>query len=220
MAGTIAPNIVTDGLMLYLDAANTKSYVSGSTVWDDLSSNELNNTLFNGPTFSSLNGGGIVFDGTNDYSTIGSSTLLDITGNLTVCSWVRPSSFSNQGNIVAKNGNSGYRMRFQSGGTFWLYANGNSITSPSTYSINNWFHAVGVFSSSGLRMYINGVLVQSNVNAFNPSYASLSNFYIGSLNTTLERFQGTISVINVYNRALSAIEILQNYNTTKTRFGL
>jgi len=212
--------IVTSGLTLCLDAGFTSSYTSSGTTWYDLSYNGLNNTLFNGPTFSSFNGGGIVFDGTDDYSHVGASTILDITGNVTVCSWVKPSLFTNQGNITAKNGNAGYRMRFQSNGTFWLYANGNQITSPLSYSTNNWYHAVGVFSSTGLRMYINGSLVQSNANAFNPNFGSASNFYIGSLNTTLEKFNGTISIINVYNRALSATEILQNFNAQKSRFGL
>ena len=212
--------IVTSGLTLCLDAGFTPSYTTSGITWYDLSYNGLNDTLFNGPTFSSSNGGGIVFDGTDDYSHVGSSTILDITGNVTVCSWVKPSLFTNQGNIVAKNGNAGYRMRFQSAGTFWMYANGNSITSPLSYSTNNWYHAVGVFSSTGLRMYINGSLVQSNGNAFSPNFSSASNFYVGSLNTTSEKFNGTISIINVYNRALSATEILQNFNAQKSRFGL
>jgi hypothetical protein len=66
MAGTVAPNIVTDGLVLYLDAANVKSYVSGSTTWVDIAAGN-NVTLTNGPTFNSGNNGSIVFDGTNDY---------------------------------------------------------------------------------------------------------------------------------------------------------
>ena len=70
MAGNVAPNIITDGLVLYLDAANTKSYVSGSTTWTDLVG--LNNgTLINGPTFNSANGGSIVFNGVNNYVTLG-----------------------------------------------------------------------------------------------------------------------------------------------------
>lgn len=71
MAGNVAPNTVTDGLVLYLDAANVKSYVSGSILWNDISQNGVNGTLINGPTFNSENGGSIVFDGSNDYSTVG-----------------------------------------------------------------------------------------------------------------------------------------------------
>ena len=67
MAFNYSPNIITDGLVLYLDAANTKSYPGSGTTWRDLSKSQLNGTLTNGPTFNSANGGSIVFDGTNDY---------------------------------------------------------------------------------------------------------------------------------------------------------
>ena len=67
MASLGGPNIITNGLVLALDAANTKSYVSGSTVWRDLSGNNNSGSLTNGPTFNSANGGSIVFDGVDDY---------------------------------------------------------------------------------------------------------------------------------------------------------
>ena len=211
--------IVTSGLTLLLDAGFTPSYPKSGTAWTDLSFSGNNATLVNGPTFNSSDGGSVVFDGTNDYCSAGNSSSLSITGNLTVAAWVRPTSFANQGNIVAKSSNPGYRMRFQSDGTFWMYSNTNTITSPSAYTINNWFHTVGVFSSTGLRMYINGSLVQSNGTAFSPSYSS-SNFYVGTFNGTLELFQGRIANVSVYNRALSATEVLQNFNSQKARFGL
>ena len=217
MAFHYSPKIVTEGLVLYLDAGNVKSYPLSGTAWSDISKQENNATLFNGPTYDSSNGGSILFDGTNDYCVAG--TGLGITGNLTVTAWVRPSSFTNQGNIVSKAANLGYRMRFQSNGTFWMYSNTNTITSPSTYTINNWFYTVGVFSSSGLRMYINGSLVQSNGTAFSPSY-SAGNFFIAGLTSTQELFRGRIANLSVYNRSLDATEILDNYNNQKSRFGL
>ena len=110
-------------------------------------------------------------------------------------------------------------MRFQSNGTFWMYSNGNSLTSPSAYTINNWYYVTAVFTSSGLKMYVNGNPVNSNFVPFNPSYSS-SNFYIGAFSPTQEFFQGAISIISVYNRELSSTEILQNFNAQKTRFGL
>ena len=61
------PNVVYNGLVLYLDAANNKSYVSGSTSWNDLTSNQNVGTLTNGPTFNTGSGGSIVFDGVDDY---------------------------------------------------------------------------------------------------------------------------------------------------------
>ena len=209
--------IVTSGLTLLLDAGFTPSYPKSGTSWTDLSFSGNNATLYNGPTYNSSDGGSVVFDGTNDFCLAG--TGLAITGNLTVAAWVRPSSFTNQGNIVSKSSNLGYRMRFQSNGTFWMYSNTNTITSPSAYTINNWFHTVGVFSSTGLRMYINGSLVQSNGTAFTPSYAA-SSFIVGGNSTTQELFQGRIANVSVYNRALNQTEITQNFNAQKTRFGL
>ena len=209
--------IVTSGLTLLLDAGFTPSYPKSGTSWTDLSFSGNNATLFNSPTFNSSDGGSVVFDGTNDYCLAGSG--LAITGNLTVAAWVRPTSFTNQGNIVSKSSNPGYRMRFQSNGTFWMYSNTNTITSPSAYTINNWFHTVGVFSSTGLRMYINGSLVQSNGTAFSPSY-SAGNFFIAGLTSTQELFRGRIANLSVYNRSLDATEILDNYNNQKSRFGL
>jgi len=210
--------IVTSGLTLLFDAGFTPSYPKSGTSWTDLSFSGNNATLYSGPTYNSSDGGSVVFDGTDDFCLAGLG--LEITGNLTVTAWVRPTSFANQGNIVSKAANFGYRMRFQSTGTFWMYSNGNTITSPSAYTINNWFHTVGVFSSTGLRMYINGSLVQSNGTAFTPSYYTASSFIVGGNSTTQELFQGRIANVSVYNRALSATEVLQNYNAQKARFGL
>ena len=209
--------IVTSGLTLLFDAGFTPSYPKSGTSWTDLSFSGNNATLYSGPTYNSSNGGSVVFDGTDDYCLAGSG--LAITGNLTVTAWVRPTSFANQGNIVSKTVNLGYRMRFQSDGTFWMYSNTNTITSPSAYTINNWFHTVGVFSSTGLRMYINGSIVQSNGTPFTPSYAA-SSFIVGGNSSTQELFQGRIANVSVYNRALSTTEVLQNYNAQKARFGL
>ena len=209
--------IVTSGLTLLFDAGFTPSYPKSGTSRTDLSFSGNNATLYSGPTYNSSNGGSVVFDGTDDYCLAGSG--LAITGNLTVTAWVRPTSFANQGNIVSKTVNLGYRMRFQSDGTFWMYSNTNTITSPSAYTINNWFHTVGVFSSTGLRMYINGSIVQSNGTPFTPSYAA-SSFIVGGNSSTQELFQGRIANVSVYNRALSTTEVLQNYNAQKARFGL
>lgn len=85
MALNHSPKIVTNGLVLYLDAANQKSYPGSGTTWTDLSGNGNTGTLTNGPTFSANNNGGIVFDGANDYVSISNSSSLNITGrNITI----------------------------------------------------------------------------------------------------------------------------------------
>lgn len=212
--------IITDGLTLHVDAGYVPSaifYFAGG-YWKDMSYNSNNGNIINGGGWSS-GGGFFIFNGTNSYVNAGTTSTLDITGNLTVSSWVVPTGFSTQGNIVAKNTNLGYRMRFQSDGTFWMYSNGNSLTSPSAYTINNWYYVTAVFSSTGLKMYVNGSLVNSNSTAFSPSY-STSSFYIGCFSSTQEFFQGYISIVSVYNRELSGTEILQNFNAQRSRYGI
>ena len=212
--------IITDGLVLHLDATYAPSssfFMSG--YWNDISYNNIPCFFMNGTGFSYASNGYFYFNGLNSYAMNGNNTILNITGNLTTSAWVNPASFTNYGNIISKNSNTGYRMRFQSDGTFWMYSNGNSLTSPSTYTVNSWYYVTAVFSSSGLKMYVNGNLVNSNGTAFNPSY-STSAFYVGCFSSTQELFHGGISVISIYNRELSSTEILQNFNAQKSRYGL
>ena len=112
-------NIVSDGLVLCLDAANRKSYVNGSTVWRDLSGNNNSGSLVNGPTFSSANGGSIVFDGTNDYVQIGSNLLPSGNSSHTVFSWVNKKTDNTGGGWIplitwGKNINNQKRFLFLS----------------------------------------------------------------------------------------------------------
>lgn len=86
MSFNYSPKIVTDGLVLYLDAANTKSYVSGSTIWNDLSRNNFNGSLINTPTFNSQNSGSILFDGVDEYVNLGVVDI-GITRDFTISFW-------------------------------------------------------------------------------------------------------------------------------------
>ena len=100
MSGNIAPNTITDNLVLYLDAANNKSYVSGSTSWLDLTPNQSNSgSLTNGPIFNTGSGGNIVFDGTNDYAVITDTTPSWLLGDpsFTVCGWFKRNGDWNSG---------------------------------------------------------------------------------------------------------------------------
>ena len=91
-----SPSLVLSGLTLCLDAANTKSYVGSGTTWTDLSGNSNTGTLTNGPTYSSANGGSIVFDGTNDYATISFNSVFNVTSNpFTVIVWNKKNTSSN-----------------------------------------------------------------------------------------------------------------------------
>ena len=92
------PNIVTDGLVLVLDAANPTSYISGSTTWRDLSGNNNSGSLVNGPTFNSVNGGSIVFDGSNDYVEI---SPVNASSQFTLNLWIKCIQTGSVGNTTS-----------------------------------------------------------------------------------------------------------------------
>jgi hypothetical protein len=224
--------IVTDGLVLALDAADKNSYPGTGTTWNDLSGNNYSGSLVNGPTFSSDKGGSIVFDGTNDR--IDSTTANIVPNSWTVGCWVINTKISGASVFVAKTGGSpNYDQNFvlqwetnkfkiSAKTTTGVYFNScTSSFSPSTSSIYN---VIGTFDSNTttLSLYINGVL--DNTKIVGATFITGSNLPIQigcSDGTTPANFaKGTIYNTQVYNRALSSVEITQNYNTQKSRFGI
>ena len=231
MAGTVAPNIVTDGLVLYLDAANIKSYVSGSTSWTDIAAGN-NGTLTNGPTFNSGNNGSIVFDGTNDYVQV-TSPFGDIDWSSRAWSfsaWMKLDALGDRCLVNLNSANSSHYIVtnvFFGDGASWWYFIKNSLSTQSNFrtpagifTTNEIFYFTMTYNGSGLS---NGNIIfyknSTQVSTRNGGGAGLSNqtgLQIGG-NYFLD---GNVYNFLMWNRALSATEILQNYNTTKTRFGL
>ena len=215
MAFNYSPKIVTNGLVLCLDAGNVKSYVSGSTSWNDLTSNQNVGTLTNGPTFNTGSGGSIVFDGSNDYINLGNPSTLNIL-NFTVCAWAKSSTFTNYQNIIFKGTSTGqYGIALNSSGDWTIQP--NTGFTGDILSLNTWNFFVGTYNGTQITAYRNGVQKQQY---------SIAQSYFGSIITVgtdtvnSRYFNGNIAQVSIYNRALSATEILQNYNATKTRFGL
>jgi len=228
-------NIVTNGLVLYLDAANYQSYVSGSTTWRDLSSSNLSGSLINGPTFNSGNAGSIVFDGTNDYTMIPYTSLL--TPTLLSCNvWAYSNNWSsNTGNqkIFSKTQVGGYALGCAvfTGNSleFIMYIDGNYRYA--TYPLSSigvgWNNFQGTFDGRYVKLYINGVLVNTydNTSTSIIAYSDSNNFIVAAepgsgASIDGNYFNGRIATTQIYNRALTASEVLQNYNATKRRFGL
>ena len=237
-------NIVLDGLILYLDAANTKSYLSGSTTWVDMSRSSNNGTLINGPTFSSDNGGYIRCDGTNDYIEVIDNTSLDFgANNFTVEYWFRklatsagydniwgPNKWnsgagptSNEWLMLIGNGTNGTGNTFgfvvEVGAT--AYGTGESSES---LVLNTWYQLVGVRNGGTLQTYLNGVLKQ-NISPSGFTSSSVinnvgRNLRINNSNLNALYTNADNAIVRIYNRALSAQEVLQNYNATRTRFNL
>jgi hypothetical protein len=230
MALSHSPSIITNGLVLCLDAANPKSYPGSGTTWTDLSGNGNTGTLTNGPTFDGDNLGSIVFDGTDDRVVIPHNSSQNPT-EITICSWVNQTDILNLSgrnpNIIGKTGNSGYRVRINGGfnntvGSITFFDRGSTnslLTSDGLLPTGNWYFIVATGSALGLKIYLNGTLQASKTTSFG-GYTSTGDLAVGAASSDdfSEQFYGKISQILLYNRELTAQEIQQNFNATKSRY--
>jgi hypothetical protein len=213
------PPIVTDGLILNLDAANTLSYVSGSTTWNDLSGNNYSGSLENNPTFDNLNGGSIVFDGTDDYVSLTQSTN---NLNFSCEVFLKPTNISKDQMYVGITIAATY-IRFSNSRAFLSVRTTTAqrtLTHSSTLANNQIYHIVSIYNGVQLKIYVNGVLTQGTV-LNEPLLVPWGIDRIGRWRDGDQRsFVGNIYTLRLYNRELSAQEITQNYNAIKGRFGL
>ena len=208
-----SPRIVTDGLVFCVDAGDKMSYPGAGTTWTDLSKNRNNGTLTNGPTFNSANGGSIVFDGSNDYNLLSSDINLGTQASINV--WLQCSNDA----VIAGGtnyGDGGYLLA-SSAGTFYMSANGSYGNF--NYSINNttntWKNLSVSRNASSASLYVNGVFYSSiSISSTN----GMRFRAIGAYDNGTYPMNGQIALMQVYNRALSAAEIKQNYNATRGRF--
>jgi hypothetical protein len=242
MAIVYNPQIVTSGLVLYLDAGNIKSYPGSGVTWTNLNGSGNNGTLTNSPTYNNSNGGSIVFDGIDDYSVSG--TLSGSFASFTVIIWFYPTSVSNYQNPIDCNysyngttGNIGPRLEMNgSGNLAWNYSNiagdnnqfySHSVVS-SGLSANTW-HCAAITYNGG---------TNTSTTYYNGNATSLSRITTGSPtgfigvmnNVNLGRgfhlgggeriFAGRVSNIQIYNRTLTGVEITQNFNALRGRFGI
>jgi len=242
MAFNCSPKIVTDGLVLYLDAANSKSYVSGSTTWNDISRGGNNGTLVNGPTYSSANGGSIVFDGVNDYVNSNYKPVLVSGNSYSHSVWFRTTSAtvgdggSNRMIGARDNTKTGSPLieaavNLFNNNTLAFLARGANGTrrdlEVTNISVNDgvWRHFhCQILSNGYTQIYLNGILVgqntlgvDTNINLSGQPLVIGARSLEGNISAWLN---GNIANAQIYNRALSATEVLQNYNATKTRFEL
>lgn len=239
MPNNYGPRIVTDGLVLCLDAGNTKSYTGSGTTWTDLSRNGNNGTLTNGPTFNSANGGSIVFDGSNDY-VLNPDIARNQSDQTYSCWFILTSNISSDVTLLCETTSSSLnytRIGMFISNTYNLKFGGRGISneptgniyqkiSTATISQNIWYNFVGVWNvaSATIKIYLNGLEISGNFSGTgsvqsHADVASFSGFRIGS-SFNFEYFPGRIAQTFVHNKVLSAAEILQNYNATKGRFKL
>jgi hypothetical protein len=227
MAYNFLPKIITDGLIICLDASNTKSYPGSGNTWSDLSRSGMNGTLINGPTFNSGNGGSIVFDGVNDY--VNMSSIISPSNNFTADIWFNSSNVSTfQCPLYIRGASStDYLVITLFNSKILASKDSNTVSSrkSSTNLLSNvWYNAVVTKTSSNITsVYINSVneitlAVGGEWLGANVAGFQIANDFISG--GILIPFIGRISNVKLYNRVLTPTEVLQNYNATKGRYGL
>jgi hypothetical protein len=228
------PPIVTNGLVLYLDAANRQSYLSGSTNWKNLSTSYTGSiTLGSDNTFDGISLTPISGSITNQV-TFPLFAPVFTRQEATISLWVKipEGSTTNQNAIFYGGGGSGNLIQFyrnpNSGITtygwliYYTATTGNSFYLVTfTYPSNQWYNTVLTYTSTGTAStYINGVLRNtqtiSNFIQWNKTSGNTPRINTSSVG----KDPGSFGALQYYDRALSAQEIFQNYNATKARFGL
>ena len=216
MALAHSPKIVTDGLVLCLDAANPKSYPGTGTAWTDLSGNGNDATLVNGPVYNSADGGYIDFDGTNDYASL-PNNVTDLSGDWAISVWMKPNSDSNPRVVTLITTLDNLQVGYMETTLKPYIRLDNSVVS-STQSLvaATWVNVVYQSSSSVRQVYINAVetTVTSGGISANGERSAIGGGYTGF------DMNGDISLGAVYSRALTDQEIQQNFNATKSRYGV
>jgi hypothetical protein len=216
MAFSFSPKIVTDGLSVYYDVANPRSYPGSGTTIYDLSRNGNNGTLINGVSYNTSNGGALVFDGTDDYVQF-TSTYAG-----TICFWGIAETGAADGlrALVAASATGDGSLRVE-GGSFRAAA----PTAPNAddYHVGyvNQFMINGV---SNLTTNVSGYYVVPNGRTLTQNFfvGAIGNRNVSTISHTFNGrvFKGNMFKVMIYNRQLTNNELLQNFNAHKTIFGL
>jgi hypothetical protein len=213
-----SPNIVRDGLQLYLDAANPKSYSGSGTTWFDLSVNSNNGTLVNGVGYDNQNKGSLFFDGVDDYASFnyigsGSSFTYEI--------FLKPTNVSkDQMYIGYSNITANYVRIVNSRAFLSVSANGQRTFSHSQILENNsFYHIVSIYNGVQLKIYVNNNLESGSI--INQTLGGWGVSRLGGwLDSDQRSFVGNIYSLKTYGRELSSQEIKQNFNALRGRYGI
>lgn len=225
MSYNTGPKLITSGLVLYLDAANPKSYGGTGATMYDLSGNNNSGSLINTPTFTSSYCGGLVYNGTNNYTI---TSTLNLSGPYTIITVAKSavSTWNDYGFLCSRRVNSGFVMHpQQSTNDVTCYFTDNTGASlyggnltPSNITINHMY----CMSSNGSNNhvgYLDGIKVFTNTNSITTG-ASSGQVYISKDSGNARYGNVTIYLTMIYNRQLTDVEYYQIYNATKTRFGI
>jgi hypothetical protein len=215
--------VVTTGLQLYLDAGNASSYPGSGTTWTDLSGNSLTGTLTSGPTYSATNGGSIVFDGTNDYvQCLGSLTVTAAT----FVTWIKRNGTQGQyDGILFSRGTNTTGMNFYTSNQLGYHWNDSSSTynwsSGLTIPDATWcMIAVSVTSTAATAYLCQTGGTTTATNTVNHASSLLNDIKLAQDDAGSRFFNGNIAIAQLYNIALSAGQISQNFAADRARFGV
>jgi surface protein len=220
-------DIITAGLVMHLDAGNTSSYPGSGTTWKDLSGNGNNGTLVSGVGYNGDNKGSLVFDGINDYVDLGGSLSLKPVNSITVSIWIMFNSLTSNTRAVSDWHQSIiadrwiFYIRNSTTIEWYLKAGSEGGVSYSPVLLNTWYNFTGTFNGTSQIFYVNGQLHNSRSQVGTLDSSSIANpIRIGGQVSAGGYHNGNISLTSIYNRALTAQEVLQNFNATKGRYGL
>ena len=217
--------VADSSLVLWLDAGQPASYNGSGTIWTDLSGKGNNGTLYNISYNSSLVGGSVLFNGSNSYVNCG--TFVTAVNIQTISVWVKFNDLVNAQEIVSKSaGSTGVELLLYSNALqTYVMGAGTPTQTNIGYSVSNlntssWYNIVATQAGNGgaMNLYVNGTVIASGTapTTINDS----TNLLIGTWNGGGRFFNGSISQIQIYNRALSAQEIQQNFNALRGRYGI
>ena len=216
-------NIVRNGLVLNVDASKSNSYSGiGNTIYD-LSGFGNTGALINGPTFSASNGGSILFDNVNDYVSFGTSSSVKPT-QLSLACFFKINAINAPNVIVGKQGTgvgaASYALVVQFGKLNFRIESGGIQDASYTFSNTSTYnYAVGTYDGSALKLYLNGSLVGTATTSvpiiYSDSYPLLMGYYANAFATNMN-----IGSMQLYNRALSATEVMQNFNAMRERYNI
>jgi hypothetical protein len=213
------PPIVTDGNVLHLDGGLPASYPLVGTSWYDLTENSNNGVLINGVTYNSSVKGYLEFNGSNQYVSVSGNTNIPVgNSNYTIGVWFNADTLGDKGlvgwgNYGTANEANAFRLTSNGLTNYWW---ANDLAVVTTITPGNWYYAVATFNGTTRSIYVNGSLIGSDTPTGH-NVTTSSNLTIGVTNTT-EYFDGSIGDIQIFDRAITITEVLQNYNSFVTRY--
>jgi len=223
--GSISTPIIADGLVFNMDAANrasTKPISTITTSFNTIDTSIVGTFSDNGIFDSSTITPSFAFGGTDDYIDCGNQSSLSFTSNFSVCAWMKSSDQTSYAVAVAKSDNNGYSMQMRAAENQFRFNINDGSWKNANYSLSpidngNWYYVVGTHDGSTIKIYVNAV--KGTDGSAGSATTNSRSFFIGAEHTG-QYFKGNIGPVHVYNRVLSAEEVLYNYNGLRGRFGV